>query len=122
MTKAIPMIVVMLMLTLLVVSPVFANSAKDYKAIKKAVKGEKQECVTVFKILVTDKKAKKVKVRLTLPISLMDWIGDHCHGRIDLGDNCHLDMSSIIRKLKRGESFSILEIDDGDETVKIWFE
>ena len=91
-------------------------------AIKKAAKSEKEECLTVFRILVTDNKAKKVKVKLTLPITLVNWSGDHCHGRIDLGDGCHLDLGSIVKKLKRGKSFSILEIDDGDETVKIWFE
>ena len=122
MRKMIPMIVAVLTLLLLIVSPVLANSSEDYKAIKKAAKSEKDECLTVFRILVTDNKAKKVKVKLTLPITLVNWIGDNCHGRIDLGDGCHLDLGSIVKKLKRGKSFSILEIDDGDETVKIWFE
>jgi hypothetical protein len=122
MRKTIPMIVAVLTLILLIVSPIMANSSEDYEAIRKATKSGKDECLTVFKILVTDKKAKKVKVKLTLPITLVNWIGDHCHGRIDLGDGCHLNLRSIVKKLKRGEPFSILEIDDGEETVKIWFE
>lgn len=100
-------------------APMEAGSEKDYKVIKKARKSGGE--LNYFKILVTDNKTKKIKVKLTLPISLLDFVADHTDGDIDL-DGCSVDIQKFLKQLKKDGETSIIEVYEDDETVKIWLE
>ena len=105
-----------------------AEGHDDIQAIKKAVKEnpnyEPGKEVKWFKVLVTDNKAGKDKVRITLPISLVEAFvkcaGDK-HLRIDKGE-CDIDFDELLTELKKVGPMAIVEIYEDDETVKVWLE
>ena len=98
---------------------------KDYKVIKNGVKkGRSGGEVSWFKILVTDEKGKP-KVKVTLPVLVIDWIADCTDGDINItGDNCRVNFKKMLKALKKHGPLTIIEAydDDSKETVKIWFE
>ncbi len=102
-----------------VVVPVAASAEKDYKVIKKAKKSNGE--LNYFKILVTDNKTKKTKVKLTLPISLIDFLADNTDGKVKM-DGCSIDIQKFLKQLKKDGESSLIEVYEDDETVKIWFE
>lgn len=105
-----------------------AEGPDDIQAIKKAVKEnpayEPGKDVKWFKVLVTDNKAGKDKVRVTLPLGIVEAFVkcadtdrlklDHRHGDIDLGQ--------LLAELKKVGPMAIIEIFEEDETVKVWLE
>jgi hypothetical protein len=104
--------------------PLYGNSARDYKVIKKAVKkGDNPGEVTWFKIQVTDNKTKKVKVNITLPFSLVDLLSECIEEDIDLGkDKGKINFKKLVQDLKKHGPMTLIEVYEDDETVKIWFE
>lgn len=115
-------LVVMIVLVAFVAAmtaPVQASSEKDYKVIKKARKSNGE--LNYFKILVTDNKTKKIKVKLTLPISILDFVADHTNGDMKF-DDCSIDIQKFLKQLKKDGETSLIEVYEDDETVKIWVE
>jgi hypothetical protein len=105
-----------------------AEGHDDIQAIKKAVKEnpnyEPGKEVKWFKVLVTDNKAGKDKVRITLPISLVEAFvkcADNKHLRLDKGE-CDIDFDELLTELKKVGPMAIVEIYEDDETVKVWLE
>jgi hypothetical protein len=105
-----------------------AEGHDDIQAIKKAVKEnpnyEPGKEVKWFKVLVTDNKAGKDKVRITLPISLVEAFvkcADNKHLRLDKGE-CDIDFDELLTELKKVGPMAIIEIYEDDETVKVWLE
>ena len=105
-----------------------AEGHDDIQAIKKAVKEnpnyEPGKEVKWFKVLVTDNKAGKDKVRITLPISLVEAFvkcADNKHLSIDKGE-CDIDFDELLTELKKVGPMAIVEIYEDDETVKVWLE
>lgn len=105
-----------------------AEGPDDIQAIKKAVKEnpnyEPGQEVKWFKVLVTDNKAGKDKVRVTLPLSLVEAFvkcaGDK-HLGLDKGD-VDIDFGQLLVELKKVGPMAIVEIYENDETVKVWLE
>jgi hypothetical protein len=108
--------------------PLYGNSAKDYKVIKKAVnkgkKGDNPGELSWFKIQVTDNKTKKVKVNITLPFSLVDLVSECIDEDIDIGKDKgkKINFKKFIQELKKHGPMTLIEVYEDDETVKIWFE
>lgn len=108
---------------------IVANDVKDpdLQAIKKAVKENPKvkpgQEVKWFKVLITDTKTKEPKVKVTLPISLIELILDaeHDHFNIDR-DEYDVDVREIFRELKKAGPMAIIEVYEEDETIKVWFE
>ncbi len=100
-------------------SPVAASSENDLKVIKKAKKTDGE--FNYFKVLVTDNKTKKIKVKLTLPFSLIDFLADNTDGKIKM-DGCSIDIQKFLKQLKEDGENTLVEVFEDDETVKIWFE
>lgn len=97
--------------------------SEDYKVIKRAVKGKKaSKEVTYFKILVVDNTSRKVKIRLTLPITLVEMLSECSDDSIKIKSHCRIDFKAIFKELKKIGPHCLIEINDGDESVKIWFE
>jgi len=99
----------------------------DLQAIKKAVKKnpkiDPDQEVKWFKVLITDTRTKQDKVKITLPISLIELIleADHDHFRIDR-DEYDVDIREIFRELKKAGPMAIIEICEDGELIKVWFE
>lgn len=105
-----------------------AESKDDIQAIKKAVKEnpnyEAGTDVKWFKILVTDTQTKKDKVRITMPISLVEIlarVSENKHMRINR-EEYNIDLKELFSELKKLGPMALIEIFEEDETVKIWLE
>lgn len=105
-----------------------ADSLDDLQAIKKAVKenpayeaGKEVKC---FKILVTDNKTGKDKIKVTMPISIVEMFlrcANDKHLRIHESD-CDIDLAAVFKELKAMGPMALIEVYEDDETVKIWLE
>ena len=101
----------------------FGDAADDYKVIKKAVTGKKaSKDLSFFKILVVDNNSKKIKVRITLPISLIDLIAECSDESFDVDGHCRINLKDVLKALRKAGPLALVEVNDDDETVKIWFE
>jgi len=106
----------------------FAAAADDYKVIKNAVNGSAtsatgQKSVQWFKILVTDKDGGKEKVKISLPLSLVEMMINACpEEKFKVENGCQIDIRKIWNELKKAGPLALVEVEDHGETVKIWFE
>jgi len=93
------------------------------KAVKKNPNIDPGQEVKWFKVLITDTRSKKEKVKITLPVSLIELIleADHDHFRIDR-DEYDVDIREIFRELKKAGPMAIIEICEDGELIKVWFE
>lgn len=105
-----------------------AADKDDYQVIKKAVqetsKVEPVKEVKWFKVLVTDTRTGKEKVKITMPISLVE-IFARCadNKEVRLGrDGCTLNLPELLAELKKVGPLAIIEVNEEDETVKVWLE
>jgi len=128
MKKVASLVLIVFVLGVFLPNLLLADSKDDIQTIKKAVKknpGYKAgEEVKWFKLLVTDNKTKKDKVKITLPISLIETLLK-CVDEDDLdidGDECEIDLKELFAELKRLGPTVLIEIIEDDETVKVWFE
>jgi hypothetical protein len=109
----------------------YAKDRDDMQAIKKAVKENPQfeagKPAHWFKVTVTDTRTGKDKVRITLPIDLVEILAKyadqdekHCLklDRMDMDVN----LSQLFAELKKLGPMMFIEICQERETVKIWME
>jgi hypothetical protein len=100
----------------------------DYQVIKKAVqdnpKAEPAKEVKWFKVLVVDNKTGKEKVKITMPIALVE-IFARCadNKQVQMKNiGCTLNIEELLAELKKVGPLAIVEINEEDETVKVWLE
>ena len=112
----------------LTAGPSLALDKDDYQVIKKAVqensKGQSAGEAKWFKVLVIDKTSGQEKVKVTLPISLVEMLVS-CAGNKDLkmkGRDEALKIQDLMNQLKKAGPMSIIEVNDEDEMVKVWIE
>jgi selenocysteine-specific translation elongation factor len=113
----------------LIAAPVLrAERATDFQAIQKAVKQnpayEEGKEVKWFKVLVTDTKTGKDKVRVTLPVALVELLLK-CADDKDLnlkGRGCDIDVRALFAELKKVGPMALIEVLDHDELIKVWLE
>ena len=107
-----------------------AVEKNDLQVIRKAVRDNAREApetmkdVKWFKILVTDNRTNKDKVRISLPVALIEAvskIADDNAFRFDrkCGD---VDFGRLLAELKKIGPMAIIEVIDENETIKVWFE
>jgi hypothetical protein len=105
-----------------------AQESADFRAIKNALAegsssgGEKE--AKWFKILITDNRTGKDKVKVTLPISVVELFLKYAEDE-HLRFNEHhseIDLRQVLKELKSMAPMSIIEINEDGETIKIWFE
>jgi hypothetical protein len=128
MKKAVILVLVLFALSLILVNFLLAEGRDDYQVIKKAVKEnpnyEPGKEAKWFKVQVTDSKNKKVKVKVTLPIVLVELFLECAHDKhlkID-HDECEIDLKEVFKELKALGPMALIEVYEEDETVKIWLE
>jgi hypothetical protein len=106
----------------------FAAAADDYKVIKNAVRSSETSAadrtsVQWFKILVTDKAGNNEKVKISLPISVVEMMINACpEEKFQVEHGCRIDIRKIWDELKKAGPLALVEVEDHGETVKIWFE
>lgn len=100
----------------------------DLQTIKKAVKEnpnyEPGKEVRWFKVLVTDTKSNKDRVKITLPLVLVEAFvkcADDKHLRIHDHD-CNIDFDELLTELKKAGPTALIELYEEDELVKVWLE
>ena len=118
-------LVIFIMATFMVASlPVLGSAADsdDYKVIKNAVKGKKGSEINWFKLSVYDKKAKKTKVKITVPFALVEMFSECKDDKLKIKDECDIDLKKIMEILKKNGPMTLVEVEEDDCLVKIWFE
>jgi hypothetical protein len=128
MKRGVIAVFIALALSSLIANPLLADKKDDFQVIKKAVKEnpnyEQGKEAKWFKVLVTDAKTNKERVRVTLPISLVEVFlkcAEDKHFR--LHDNkCNVDLKELFAELKKLGPMVLIEVFDEDEIVKVWLE
>jgi len=133
MKKNLILIVFVLAAFAVAVIPVLGNSAEDYKVIQNAVSTKKTSGeVSFLRIEVKDLKNNKENVKIKIPLSLVDLctsmipeaVGEKMSEKMNekTGKKCDIDFKKMMNELKKAGPGSLVEIETGDETVKIWLE
>jgi len=109
-------------------NPFFADKTDDFQVIKKAIKEnpnyEQGKEVKWFKVLVTDAETNKDRVRITLPISLVEFFLECCHDKHFRAyeKRCDIDFKGLFTELKKLGPMVLIEVFEEDEIVKVWLE
>ncbi len=128
MRKIAIIVLIVFIFTFLLVDLTLAKNEDDLQAIKKAVKKNPSykagKEVKWFKLLVTDNETKKDKVKITVPISLIEFFincANDKHMKIDR-DDCEIDLKELFKELKKLGPTVFIEVVEDGETVKVWLE
>ncbi len=128
MKKVAIIILIVFVFTFLLANLTLAKNEDDLQAIKKAVKkNPKYEAgkeVKWFKVLVTDNRTKKDKVKITVPISLIEFFikcSDDKHMKINR-DDCEIDLKELFKELKKLGPTVFIEVVEDGETINVWLE
>jgi hypothetical protein len=128
MKKASIVIIVALAVGLLAAPALRAERGNDFQAIQKAVKQnpayEAGKEVRWLKVLITDKRSGKNKLKISLPISIVELLVN-CSGERHLNindDNCEVDFKALFAELKKAGPTALIEITDDDALIKVWLE
>jgi len=118
---------IVLLLAAVLAAGLFASSAEDYKVIKNAVSGPQApkagQKAQWFKILVVGKDKEGEKVKITLPVSLMEIIMNASpEKKFHVENGCEIDIRRVWNELKAAGPLALVEVEDHEETVKIWLE
>jgi len=123
MKKNVMVVMVIITAFMLATLPVFGDSAQDYKVIKKASKDKKNGDLSFLKLTVYDTKEKKNKVKITLPLALVEILSDSEEDvKILDKTKSDLDLKKILSLLKKNGPMTLIEIEEDDQIVKIWLE
>ena len=117
-----------LLVGLALATGLYAGRNDDYKVIKNAVHsavdaGGGRQLVRWLKIEVTGKNGSSEKVKLTLPVSLMEIMIRACpEKKFSIDRGCEIDIQRVWNDLKAAGPLALVEVEDHGETVKIWLE
>jgi hypothetical protein len=111
-----------------IAAPALAANSKDFKVIQNAVKrapaAEKGQEVAWLKVLIQDTGSSEARVKLTLPIALIEALlacTDGKHFKVDDGD-CDIDLKAVWTALKKAGPLALVEINDDGAIIKVWLE
>jgi sugar phosphate isomerase/epimerase len=109
-------------------APAVASNRQDFKVIQNAVKqapaAESGREVKWFKVLITDSRSSQAKVKITLPVALIEAIlacTDGKHFKVDDGE-CDIDLKAVWSALKKAGPLALVEIEDDGAVIKVWLE
>lgn len=104
------------------------DNKTDFQAIQKAVKKnpnyEPGKEAQWFKVLIIDTKTGQEKVKVTLPIGVIEALVA-CSGdkHIHMDDpKCDVDFKTLLQELKKAGPMALIEIVDEGEMIKVWLE
>jgi hypothetical protein len=119
------LILVIFIIFILVVgtSTVFADSADDYKVIKKVSKNKQNSGdLTWFRVEIIEKTGKKSKIKIKLPIFLVETLAGCTEGAINLENKCKFNLKKVLADLKKYGPMTLVEIESDDADIRVWFE
>jgi len=128
MKKITASVLAVMVLSFVLMNFLSAEDTSTIQAIKKAVKENPKynagSEVKWFKVLITDTRTKKDKVKITLPISLIELIAKHCDEKnLKVNrDEYDIDLKELLAELKKLGPMALVEICEDDELVKVWLE
>jgi len=107
-----------------------AAEKDDLQIIRKAVRENgpdvpsDMKAVKWFKVLVTDNKTNKDKVRISLPFALLEAVSKITEGsEFRFGRKAgDVELGALLAELKKIGPMAIIEVHDENETIKVWFE
>ena len=109
-------------------APAVAANRQDFKVIQNAVKqapaAESGREVKWFKVLITDSRSSEAKVKITLPVALIEAVlacTDGKHFKVDDGE-CDIDLKAVWSALKKAGPMALVEIEDDGAIIKVWLE
>ncbi|MGB9907740.1 MAG: hypothetical protein ACPLRR_10195 [Candidatus Saccharicenans sp.] len=126
--KKVILITTLVLATLFLTAVLFgAGDRDDYQVIKKAVqdspKVEPVKEVKWFKVLVTDTRTGKEKVKITMPLALVEIFARCAENKeVKMGSGCSLNLEQLLAELKKAGPLAIIEVNEEEETVKVWLE
>ncbi|MBC7349054.1 MAG: hypothetical protein H5U05_03680 [Candidatus Aminicenantes bacterium] len=126
--KKLILLTTLLLATLFLTVALFgAGDRDDYQVIKKAVQDsprvEPAKEVKWFKVLVTDTRTGKEKVKVTMPIALVEIFARCAENKeVKMGSGCSLNLEQLLAELKKAGPLAIIEVNEEEETVKVWLE
>jgi len=128
MKRTVIAVLAVLAVTLVAVPAAKADRGDEFQAIQKAVKQnpayEPGKEAQWFKVLITDQKTGKDKVRITLPLSVIELLvncSDDKPMKID-GGKREVDLKALFAELKKVGPMALIEIVDEDALIKVWLE
>ena len=128
MRKITPLVIVIFVLGMGASNFALYTGEKDIQAIKKAVKKNpnfrKGDEAMWLKVLITEDDTDKVKVKITLPLKLVELFIKATEGK-DLQidhEGCDIDLGELFAELKRAGPMALIEVYEDGETIKIWLE
>lgn len=128
MKKMTALILVVFVLNIIAIGILYAERDDDIQAIKKAVKENPQYKPGTeakwFKVLVMDTRTNKDKVKITLPVSLIELVMRCTHDKHLMvnRDEYDIDLKELFEELKRLGPTALIEVYEDEELVKIWLE
>lgn len=102
-----------------------AYTNDDYKVIKNAVKKSKAKNsdVMYFRILVKDAKTEKTKVRIRLPLSLIEFFVDTLDENVSISRyGKKINFKTVMQLIRENGPQTLIEVTEEDHIVKIWIE
>ncbi len=130
------MLMVLMLLVALGASPAFADRGDDYKVIQGARQAERSAGqVTWFRLQVNENGKPVVNIRI--PFSIVELISEcekdvvglagHAAGEVKAAlaegkKHYGVDLKKMLAELKKAGPAALIEINDGDDLVKIWLE
>lgn len=128
MKKMTALILGIFILNIIAIGILRAERHDDIQAIKKAVKENPQfkpgTEAKWFKVLITDTRTKKNKVKITLPVALIELVmkcTDDKHLRVNR-DEYVINLKELFVELKKLGPTALIEVYEDEEIVKIWLE
>jgi hypothetical protein len=128
MKKAILIVLIAFGVAFLLATFGLAKTDDDLQTIKKAVKEnpsyEPGKEVKWFKVLVTDTKTNKDRVKITLPLALVEAFvkcADNKHLRLH-DQETDINFEELLTELKKVGPMALIELYEDDEMVKVWLE
>lgn len=128
MRKTIFLVLLSFVLSLVHAHVVTAEDKDALQAIKQAVKKnphyQEGKEIKWFKLLVIDENTKETKVKLNLPIGVVEIFMMACDDDLQIEDDYgrEIDIKKMFQELKKAGPAALLEIRDKGEVVKIWLE
>jgi hypothetical protein len=113
----------------LAAAPAFvAANDTDFRIIQRAAhKGQPPAArgeARWFKVLIQDSRSSEARVKITLPIALIEALlacADGRHFKVDEGD-CEIDLKAVWTALKKSGPLALVEIEDDGAVIKVWLE
>lgn len=113
----------------LAAAPAFAAAdEQDFKVIQKAVRqspaSEAGGEARWLKVLITDSASSAAKVKVTLPIALVEAVLACTDGKrfhVTDGD-CDIDLKAVFAALRKAGPMALVEIEEDGAVIKVWLE